>query len=85
MEKQLRVNEAAEGLETDVGQGNSGARRQEQRVQADALPLRTRNVKPMTRQVLGKCERCGYMSSQAICHACTLLESLNKNRPQVQL
>lgn len=33
-----------------------------------------------TLQKLGKCEKCGYMSSQAICQACKLLEGLNKNR-----
>jgi cytoplasmic tRNA 2-thiolation protein 1 len=34
------------------------------------------------RQKLGQCERCGYLSSQAICKACVLLEGLNKARPQ---
>ena len=28
--------------------------------------------------VPGKCERCGCMSSQAVCKACVLLEGLNK-------
>ncbi len=28
--------------------------------------------------VPGTCERCGYMSSQAVCKACVLLEGLNK-------
>jgi cytoplasmic tRNA 2-thiolation protein 1 len=28
----------------------------------------------------GKCERCGYMSSQRVCKACLLLQSLNKGR-----
>ena len=34
------------------------------------------------KQRLGQCERCGYLSSQAICKACVLLEGLNKARPQ---
>lgn len=29
----------------------------------------------------GKCERCGYMSSQAVCKACLLLEGLNRGLP----
>ena len=29
----------------------------------------------------GTCERCGYMSSQAVCKACILLEGLNKGLP----
>ncbi|EXF76661.1 PP-loop family protein [Colletotrichum fioriniae PJ7] len=36
-------------------------------------------------QTLGKCERCGYMSSQAICQACLLVDGLNKNKAQISL
>lgn len=31
---------------------------------------------------MGQCARCGYLSSQAVCKACVLLEGLNKNRPK---
>ncbi len=31
----------------------------------------------------GTCERCGYLSSQAVCKACVLLEGLNKGLPQM--
>lgn len=34
------------------------------------------------KQKLGQCERCGYLSSQAVCKACVLLEGLNKARPK---
>lgn len=34
---------------------------------------------------MGQCARCGYLSSQAICKACTLLEGLNKSRPKMQI
>ena len=52
------------------------------------LPLRTRKPKeshtaPL--QTLGRCVKCGYMSSQAMCQACTLLETLNKNRAEVTI
>ncbi|OQO13345.1 Cytoplasmic tRNA 2-thiolation protein 1 [Cryoendolithus antarcticus] len=33
------------------------------------------------KQKLGQCEKCGYLSSQAVCKACMLLEGLNKARP----
>ena len=36
-------------------------------------------------QQMGKCSRCGYLSSQAVCKACMLLEGLNKNRPKVSI
>ncbi|KAK5113801.1 hypothetical protein LTR62_003185 [Meristemomyces frigidus] len=35
-----------------------------------------------TAQRLGQCERCGYLSSQAVCKACVLLDGLNKSRPR---
>lgn len=36
-------------------------------------------------QKLGKCERCGYMSSQAICQACLLVDGLNKNKADIRI
>ncbi|KAL1841864.1 hypothetical protein VTJ49DRAFT_6463 [Mycothermus thermophilus] len=84
MDKQLRDNEASEGLEIDVVktmvEGN--AARGEKR----DLPIRAGNTsKGAPRQVLGNCKRCGYMSSQEICQACMLLEGLNKNRAKIQI
>ncbi|KAK1066726.1 cytosolic thiouridylase subunit Ctu1 [Friedmanniomyces endolithicus] len=56
------------------------------------VPIRTRQEKKSgrktagdnlpPRQRLGQCERCGYLSSQAVCKACMLLEGLNKARPR---
>ncbi len=39
----------------------------------------------VTKQVMGQCERCGYLSSQKICKACSLLEGLNKSRPRTSI
>ncbi|KAJ3287986.1 nucleotidyltransferase [Rhizoclosmatium sp. JEL0117] len=36
-------------------------------------------------QKQGTCERCGYISSNKLCKACVLLESLNKGLPAVSL
>jgi hypothetical protein len=36
-----------------------------------------RTAKPQT------CTRCGYMSSNAICKACVLLEGLSKGKPRM--
>lgn len=54
------------------------------------LPVRTKKPKqketpPAPKQSLGKCVKCGYMSSQAMCQACTLLEGLNKNRAEIAI
>ncbi|KAF3761537.1 adenine nucleotide alpha hydrolases-like protein [Cryphonectria parasitica EP155] len=85
MEAQLRGNDTAKNLEIDVTTAVPLRPRTK-----DGQSLSTHNGKPggkkaITKQVKGKCEKCGYMSSQAMCQACMLLEGLNKNRPQIQL
>jgi cytoplasmic tRNA 2-thiolation protein 1 len=83
MEKTLQQNEVAEeeGAETEI---KLPVKKQM------TVPLRVKKPKGPTppagsKQTLGKCERCGYMSSQAICKACMLLEGLNKNRPKTAI
>lgn len=41
--------------------------------------------KPIKTQIMGRCERCGYIASQKICKACSLLEGLNRNRPKTAI
>lgn len=41
--------------------------------------------KKSNKQVMGQCKKCGYLSSQNVCKACTLLEGLNKARPKHQI
>jgi len=81
MDKQLKENEEHEGLEIDVSKMAIGDNKASAERQSNA-PTKSR---PVNRQVLGNCKRCGYMSSQVICQACTLLEGLNKNRAQIQI
>lgn len=55
-----------------------------------ALPVRNKKSKaqgqtPGPMQTMGRCVRCGYMSSQAVCQACVLVEGLNKNRAEVAI
>lgn len=60
-----------------------------------SVPIRTKQEKksarkqtrdtPAPKQRLGQCERCGYLSSQAVCKACVLLEGLNKARPRTDI
>ena len=42
-------------------------------------------VENNSKQVLGTCEKCGYISSNKICQACVLLEGLNKSRPTIEI
>ncbi len=77
MEKKLRADERSRGLETEIvlpglNHDRKGA-------------LVERKPRKLPRQQMGKCVRCGYLSSQAICKACVLLEGLNKNRPKMDI
>lgn len=36
-------------------------------------------------QKLGRCQNCGYMSSQKFCQACLLVEGLNRNKRETQI
>ncbi|KAI1758301.1 hypothetical protein F4782DRAFT_20071 [Xylaria castorea] len=88
IEKKLRENEAAEatGLETEVtiAKANSSKtgrpkfnKEEPSKSTGNALPI-------LTKQKLGTCEKCGYMSSQRLCQACMLLDGLTrKNRPEI--
>ena len=81
MEKKLQEDEEAAGREIDVTYISLNT--------ANGQPHErqgTKNAgKKLTRQTLGTCQKCGYMSSQEICKACTLLEGLNKNRPKMEI
>lgn len=37
----------------------------------------------VNKQVRGICTQCGFVSSQELCKACTLLEGLNKGMPKL--
>lgn len=71
---------AADALETDITAQTVPVTR---KVALRPAPGAKRAT--VTQQVLGRCESCGYMSSQAKCQACMLLDGLNKNRAQIQI
>ncbi|KAF7597052.1 nucleotidyltransferase [Aspergillus hancockii] len=79
MEKKLAENDAADANETEI----------KMPVQSVPLPrkkgIRGSSQKVIKTQTMGKCERCGYISSQKVCKACALLEGLNKNRPKTAI
>ncbi|EDU44891.1 MesJ ATPase of the PP-loop superfamily implicated in cell cycle control [Pyrenophora tritici-repentis] len=90
VEARLRQNEAAadSNLETEIT-AKSVSNKQHLRRQSDAVSLANGNKpkkgftpKKTSKQVMGQCKRCGYLSSQDICKACVLLEGLNKSRPK---
>lgn len=77
MEDKLRADEAAKEREFDVTkQGHRHDRNA-------TVPIKIK--KKLPKQKMGKCTRCGYLSSQAVCKACMLLEGLNKNRPKMEI
>ena len=44
-----------------------------------------RKSRKLPKQQMRRCAKCGYISSQEVCKACTLLEGLNKNRPKMEI
>ena len=78
MERQLIENEAAKDREIDVTRKGNALNQHKCR-----KPNKT--TKKLPKQQMGKCNRCGYLSSQDICKACMLLEGLNKNRPKMEV
>jgi cytoplasmic tRNA 2-thiolation protein 1 len=97
MEHQLAQNNAAADneLEVEITSGAIAGAGSGLSHSSGALPLPVRNggkakkikgetpaQKKTSRQVMGQCKRCGYLSSQEVCKACVLLEGLNKNRPK---
>ncbi|KAL8828388.1 MAG: hypothetical protein Q9191_002624 [Dirinaria sp. TL-2023a] len=77
MEEKLRQDEAAKEREVEITVAG-------QRHDRDRTEL-VRMRKKLPQQKMGKCERCGYLSSQTVCKACMLLEGLNKNRPKMEI
>lgn len=83
MEATLAANEIAAEMETEIKLPTSTSKPQRAETPKavkihDKKPKGRRKV---VKQVMGQCERCGYMSSQSVCKACSLLEGLNKSRP----
>lgn len=65
----------------------AGGHRETEIKPSGAVPLKGRKQpqQKLKTQTIGKCERCGYLSSQKICKACALLEGLNRNRPKTAI
>jgi len=88
VEAQLRQNEAAVdgNLETEITTKSANGSGQHSN---GAVPLANGKKikkgftpKKASKQVMGQCKKCGYLSSQEVCKACVLLEGLNKARPK---
>ena len=77
MEEKLKTDEEASEREIDVTK--MGLKHDKNAL----MPIKMR--KKLPKQQMGKCTRCGYLASQAVCKACTLLEGLNKNRPKMEI
>lgn len=91
MERRLAKNEAASAQETEVtlplidGELRNGVRSKPKSRPVSIHDKKRNGRSKVIGQRMGKCERCGYLSSQKICKACMLLESLNKNRPRTMI
>ncbi|EEP81738.1 VEG136 protein [Uncinocarpus reesii 1704] len=84
MEKRLAENEIAESRETEITLAPI-TKTKKQQLARTSHRNGSGSQKAVKVQTMGQCERCGYLSSQKICKACTLLEGLNKSRPQMSV
>jgi cytoplasmic tRNA 2-thiolation protein 1 len=88
-EKKLQADDEAYGREVEISLPAAAAARQKHDRNDNSngrSQLSRKNAgRKLPRQILGTCERCGYMSSQSVCKACALLEGLNKNRPKTSI
>ena len=80
MEKALVGNEAAAEREIEIKLPSA-----RNSTQVRIHDKKNRGRRKFVKQVMGQCERCGYLSSQKVCKACSLLEGLNKSRPQTTI
>ena len=89
MENQLARNEAAATRETEISlPATNGHDISDSSSILRAISTHDKKKtgrRKQVKQVMGKCERCGYLSSQKICKACMLLEGLNKSRPRTKI
>lgn len=86
MQQQLAENEAAAPREREISlppaTGHSLPDAAKAATAASIHDKKQTRRRNQVKQVMGQCERCGYLSSQKICKACSLLEGLNKSRPK---
>lgn len=87
LEKRLNENENSAMRETEISlPANGNGSKPKARTNGISIHDKKKpGQKKVTKQVMGKCEKCGYLSSQKICKACSLLEGLNKNRPRTTI
>jgi cytoplasmic tRNA 2-thiolation protein 1 len=88
METQLAQNEAAATREVEVFLPDIKTMNGIPLVNARKLSIHDKKPKGKRKvvgQTMGKCDRCGYLSSQKTCKACMLLEGLNRNRPHTEI
>lgn len=89
MEKQLQEDQIAATREVEIKLPANGDASTKEVVQQAVRPSihdkRKGRSKKIVKQVMGRCEKCGYLSSQSICKACTLLDGLNKARPTTNI
>lgn len=89
LEKRLAENETATAREIEITLPANGDQSVHESAKQAVPPSihdkKKRGRRKLVKQVMGRCEKCGYLSSQSICKACMLLEGLNKARPATQI
>lgn len=82
MERRLAEDDLASHRETEIQLPKNNKSESDVQVAKTSIHDKKRQPrKKVMKQIMGQCERCGYLSSQKVCKACMLLEGLNRNRP----
>lgn len=85
VEAQLAQEEWAAQNEVEITLPAQGSSNSLEQVHTPKSPIpekqRSRGRQKVVKQTMGRCVKCGYISSQEVCKACMLLDGLNKARP----
>lgn len=85
MEAMLHENDAARDKETEITLPPKDTSQNFTYTELMKLPMRGKRARKLPTQEMGKCSKCGYLSSQEVCKACVLLEGLNKGKPKMDV
>ena len=85
MEAMLHENDAARDKETEITLPLKELSQNSTQMEPMKLPTRGKRARKLPTQEMGKCSKCGYLSSQEVCKACVLLEGLNKGKPKMDV
>ncbi|MCJ1312911.1 nucleotidyltransferase [Agyrium rufum] len=84
-QEDVNGQQSGNDLETEITASTIKRRDSAQTISSHQQVNKARTARKLPKQRMGTCSRCGYLSSQKICKACSLLEGLNKSKPKTEI